>query len=81
MKPAGRAYPTVIDCDPGVDDALALALALASPELDLRAITTVHGNVPARQAVRNARRVLSFLGIHGGGAPSLPPPSGRRQLQ
>ena len=73
MKPGARAYPTVIDCDPGVDDALALALALASPELDLRAITTVHGNVPARQAFRNARRVLSFLGMHGGGADSLPP--------
>ncbi|MDP6277478.1 MAG: nucleoside hydrolase, partial [Nitrospinota bacterium] len=56
--------PTLIDCDPGVDDAFAIALALASPEIDLRAITTVHGNVPARMAYRNARRVVSFLGVN-----------------
>ena len=55
---------TLIDCDPGIDDALALALAMASPELDLCAITTVHGNVPVGVACRNARRVVSFLSAH-----------------
>jgi pyrimidine-specific ribonucleoside hydrolase len=56
-----KAFPAIIDCDPGVDDALALALAMASPEMDLRAVTTVHGNIPARMAYRNARRMVSFL--------------------
>lgn len=51
----------LIDCDPGVDDALALALALSSPELDVRAITTVFGNVPLKWSYRNARRVVSWL--------------------
>lgn len=63
----------LIDCDPGVDDALALAFALASPELDIRAVTTVQGNVPARCAYRNARRAVAyFQGLLP--EPSLPPP-------
>lgn len=37
----------IIDCDPGVDDAAALFLAFAAPELELLAVTTVGGNVPA----------------------------------
>ena len=48
----------IIDCDPGIDDALALLLALASPELDIVGITTVSGNVPADMGGRNARKVL-----------------------
>ena len=36
--------PVIIDCDPGHDDAMALLLALASPELELAAVTTVAGN-------------------------------------
>ncbi len=36
--------PVIIDCDPGHDDAMALLLALASPELELSAVTTVAGN-------------------------------------
>lgn len=48
----------IIDCDPGIDDALALLLALASPELDIAGITTVSGNVPADMGARNARKVL-----------------------
>ena len=35
----------IIDTDPGVDDALAILLALASPEIQLEALTTVHGNI------------------------------------
>ncbi|MBT3353178.1 MAG: nucleoside hydrolase [Nitrospinaceae bacterium] len=56
-----KVFPAIIDCDPGVDDALALALAMASSEMELRAVTTVHGNIPLRMAHRNARRMVSFL--------------------
>jgi inosine-uridine nucleoside N-ribohydrolase len=40
------ARPTIIDCDPGTDDAVALLLAMASPELDLRLISVVGGLPP-----------------------------------
>ncbi|WP_426037079.1 nucleoside hydrolase [Brevundimonas sp. DC300-4] len=52
----------IIDCDPGVDDAVGLLLAFASPELDLRAITTVGGNVPVRTTTRNARIIRQVAG-------------------
>jgi pyrimidine-specific ribonucleoside hydrolase len=54
--------PLVIDTDPGIDDALALLLALASPEVDLRLVTTVHGNVDLAQTTDNALRVLHLAG-------------------
>ena len=54
--------PLVIDTDPGIDDALALLLALASPEVDLRLVTTVHGNVELDQTTENALRVLHLAG-------------------
>lgn len=50
----------IIDTDPGVDDAVALWLALAAPELDIRGITTVAGNVPIADVCRNASRILSL---------------------
>jgi purine nucleosidase len=56
------ALPIIIDCDPGVDDAIALLLALASPELDVRAITVVAGNVPIERTLDNARRVVALSG-------------------
>ena len=56
------AAPLVIDCDPGVDDAIAILLALASPELDLLALTTVAGNLPLETTTRNALRVLALAG-------------------
>lgn len=51
----------IIDADPGVDDALAILLALRSPELEVVAITTVCGNVPVEQATRNLFRVLGLV--------------------
>lgn len=48
----------IIDTDPGIDDALALALALQSPELQVLAVTTVYGNCQADQAFRNARHLV-----------------------
>ena len=54
--------PLVIDTDPGIDDALAILLALASPEVDLRLVTTVHGNVDLELTTENALRVLHLAG-------------------
>ena len=54
--------PVVIDCDPGIDDALALLLACASPEIELIGVTTVCGNVGVDQTTRNALRVLALAG-------------------
>lgn len=51
----------IIDTDPGVDDALAIVLALRSPELKVEAITTVNGNVPLAQATRNTALLLDLL--------------------
>ncbi len=50
----------IFDTDPGTDDALALMLALNSPELDVRAITVVAGNVTANQGLENALRMASL---------------------
>ena len=52
------ATPIIIDCDPGHDDAIAILLALASPEVELEGITTVHGNQTLEKTTRNALRVL-----------------------
>jgi pyrimidine-specific ribonucleoside hydrolase len=54
--------PVVIDCDPGHDDALAIALALARPELRVLGLTTVGGNAPLAATTHNALRVLALLG-------------------
>jgi purine nucleosidase len=50
----------IFDTDPGTDDAMALMLALNSPELDVRAITVVPGNVTAEQGLENALRMVSL---------------------
>jgi inosine-uridine nucleoside N-ribohydrolase len=54
--------PIVIDCDPGHDDAIAILLALASPEVEVRAITTVAGNQTLEKTTRNALKVLELAG-------------------
>ncbi|WP_243281576.1 nucleoside hydrolase [Clostridium sp. D53t1_180928_C8] len=51
----------IIDCDPGIDDSLALILALNSPEIEVIGITTVSGNVKADQGARNALKVLKLM--------------------
>ncbi len=52
----------ILDTDPGVDDALAFLLAIASPEIRVEAVTTVDGNVDVDKGTRNARQLLEFLG-------------------
>lgn len=54
--------PIIIDTDPGIDDALALAIALFSEELDVRLITTVAGNVSLENVTQNTLRLLNFFG-------------------
>jgi pyrimidine-specific ribonucleoside hydrolase len=51
-----------MDCDPGIDDAASLAVAVGSPELDLRGVTTVAGNVPLELTTGNALRLLAAFG-------------------
>jgi inosine-uridine nucleoside N-ribohydrolase len=58
--PASAAKKIIIDTDPGTDDALALMLALSSPELDVRAVTVVPGNVTAAMGLENALRMVSL---------------------
>jgi inosine-uridine nucleoside N-ribohydrolase len=52
----------LLDCDPGHDDAIALLLALASPEVDLVGVTTVHGNQTLEKTTLNALKLLEFVG-------------------
>jgi pyrimidine-specific ribonucleoside hydrolase len=59
--PDGAPRPVILDCDPGHDDALAILLACASPELDVLGITTVAGNAGLANTTRNALRVLTLL--------------------
>jgi purine nucleosidase/pyrimidine-specific ribonucleoside hydrolase len=54
--------PVILDCDPGHDDAIALLLALASPELELLGVTTVAGNQTLDKTTANAIRVLDHVG-------------------
>lgn len=54
--------PVIIDCDTGVDDACALLIALQSEELDVKAVTTVAGNVELEKTTANTLRVLSLAG-------------------
>lgn len=66
------AQKIILDCDPGQDDALAILLALASPEeIEVRAVTAVAGNVPLALTSRNARQIVELAGrpeipVHAG---------------
>jgi len=62
--------PIILDCDPGTDDALALLLALASPELDVLAVTAAGGNVGLQRTLANALALTALAGsavpVHAG---------------
>jgi purine nucleosidase len=70
----------ILDCDPGIDDALAIAFAAGCPDLDLLGLTSVAGNVGLDLTTSNAQRVSEFVGIGdtpvtpGAAAPLLRPP-------
>jgi len=57
--------PIILDCDPGIDDALAIAFAHGHPGIDLVGITTVAGNVGLAQTTANALAVCEFIGAAG----------------
>src|SRR5260370_39141266 len=54
--------PIIIDTDPGIDDAVAILLALASPELAVLGLVAVAGNVPLAATLRNARALAELAG-------------------
>lgn len=54
--------PIIIDCDPGIDDALAILLAISSDELDLKLITTCAGNQTSDKITANALKLVSYVG-------------------
>src|SRR5258708_12238021 len=57
------AQKVIIDCDPGIDDALALVFAHGHPDLEICGITTVAGNVDLGKTTANALRVRDYLGM------------------
>lgn len=59
MRAMGRT-PVIIDTDPGIDDAVAIGIALGSPALDVRLITTVGGNVSLENVTNNTLKLLRF---------------------
>jgi len=54
--------PVIIDCDPGLDDAVALFMAFASEELDIKAVTAVAGNQTIDKTSKNARDIVAYAG-------------------
>jgi len=74
----------ILDTDPGADDALAILLMLASPEIQLEALTTVQGNVNLEKTTRNALALLEFLNAShipvakGCSTPLIKPPHGEQ---
>lgn len=52
----------ILDCDPGMDDSMAIVMAAKSEEIDLLAVTTVNGNYPAEVTASNARKILELIG-------------------
>jgi len=64
----------ILDCDPGIDDALAILLALRSPEIRVEAITAVAGNVPVERTAENASKLAELAG-----RPDVPVAAGASQ--
>ncbi|STT83945.1 inosine-uridine preferring nucleoside hydrolase [Klebsiella pneumoniae] len=76
--------PIILDTDPGIDDAAAIAAALFAPELDLQLMTTVAGNVSVEKTTRNALQLLHFwnadVPLAQGASMPLVRPVARRRL-
>ena len=82
----GEPVKVVLDCDPGIDDALAIIFGCGHPGLDLVGLTTVSGNVELSQVTANALSVLELAGhpevpvVAGSGQPLLRPPVHAREV-
>ncbi|KMS68916.1 nucleoside hydrolase [Streptomyces viridochromogenes] len=82
----GQPIPVIIDCDTGVDDALALLFAVRHPGLDVRAVTCVAGNTDVDGVVRNTLTVLELAGApdipvaRGAGRPLIEPARSARHV-
>ncbi|MCD8914442.1 ribonucleoside hydrolase RihC [Staphylococcus simulans] len=67
--------PIILDTDPGIDDAAAISIALNHPEIDVKMISTVHGNVNIDKTTRNALQLKGFFNsevpVHRGAAAPL----------
>lgn len=79
MSDTQKPRRVLIDCDPGIDDALALLLAHVSPEIELAAVTVTGGNCSMEQGVRNALSVLDLVRsdvpvVRGVALPLIRPP-------
>lgn len=70
----------VLDCDPGLDDAVALMLAAGTPTIDIAAVTTVAGNQTLGKVTANARRLAGLLGVTAPVAAGCPRPLVRTPL-
>src|SRR5260370_41284371 len=71
----------IIDTDPGIDDAVAILLALASPELEVLGVVAVAGNLPLAVTERNARTLVELAGRPDiPGYAGCPRPMGSRPL-
>ena len=55
--------PVIIDTDPGIDDTIAIIMAAGSEKIDIKAITTTHGNVGLEGTTKNAMALKEFLGL------------------
>lgn len=55
----------IIDCDPGLDDAIAILLAAGNPDVEIVALTTVAGNQTIEKVTLNARQVCTLAGLRG----------------
>ena len=80
-----KKIPVIIDTDPGLDDAMALLMALASNQLDIRGITTIAGNGLVEQHSNNALSILEYVGAtipvySGANQPILQPRSGAAKI-
>ena len=62
MEPAQSARPVILDVDTGIDDMVALLLAATAPELNLRGVTCVAGNVEIHHVARNTGKILQMVG-------------------
>ena len=58
-----RKIPVVIDCDPGIDDTIAIIMLAGSGKVDIKAITTTHGNVGLEGTTKNALALREYLGL------------------